>query len=65
MEITIRLAKNKKDSPELFSTRRLRAPNLIYLIMVLLSSYIYCIYPLNFIITCVCIVHYEIKCYFR
>lgn len=65
MEITIRLAKSKKDSPELLSTRRLRVLNAVYLILALLSSYIHCICLLNFIIACVHIVHYEIKYHFR
>lgn len=65
MEITIRLAKSKKDSPEFFSTRRSRVLNTVYLILAFLSSYIHCICLLNFIIACVHIVHYEIKCHFR
>jgi len=43
MEITIRLTKSKNDSPELSSTRRSRVLNTVYLILALLSSYIYCI----------------------
>ena len=65
MEITICLAKSKKDSPELFSTLHSRVLNAVYLILALLSSHIYCICLLNFIIACVHIVHYEIKCHFR
>ena len=65
MEITIRLAKSKKDSPKLFSTRHSRVLNAVYLILALLSSHIYCICLLNFIIACVHIVHYEIKYHFR
>lgn len=53
MELTIHLAKSKKDSPELFSTRCSRVLNSVYLILALLSSYIYCIFLLNFIIACV------------